>query len=64
MMSADNMEQNNRSVNLPAADTSEKNDYSSIYGMSAPDSSSAALGETGRIILYLIIQANLLTLIK
>lgn len=54
-MSADNMEQNNRSVNLPAADTSEKNDYSSIYGMSAPDSSSAALGETGRIILYLII---------
>lgn len=49
MMSSEAMDQNNRnSVNVPnVADSSEKNDFSSIYGMTVPDSSSAAIGDTG-----------------
>ena len=53
MSSTDNMENNRTSGN--AVDSSDKNDFSSLYGMSTTDSSSAAIGDTGGIIEYLII---------
>lgn len=47
LTSSEIMEQNNNVVSA-VTESSEKRDYTSMYGLSAADSSSSLLGDTGR----------------